>query len=181
VWWSSVQSDDPKSKPLTRDELLVVANKYANGIATGNLKSIPAHTPCVRVENGVETTGQCNSMELNGTDINPADLAKLIASLKPTGAAPAAPIPTSFDMSTSIYSRSWTVDTLTGVTMGAYFFGTKPWGLFTHEFFAIKDGKIAEVQANWLPSKYGTQDVWAGGEHPDLFTDLPNPSPSPIA
>jgi hypothetical protein len=75
-----------------------------------------------------------------------------------------------------VYSRRWVADTLTGVVMGAYYFEVKPYGLWTQEFFKVEDGKIKEVQANWIPAIYGSEDVWPGGTDNVVF-----PSPLPTA
>lgn len=67
-----------------------------------------------------------------------------------------------------VYARRWVVDPMAGLVVGLYFFGPSgsP-GLFTHEWFAVRDGLIQEISANFLVSEEGMVDVWTGQGPPE--------------
>jgi hypothetical protein len=129
--------DTPSPGSFNRSGLLAVTSSYTDGIEKACGKCVLSTPTCARVENGWKIPVVCNAQ---------------------------------FEMmGFPVYARRWVVDTQTGVVQGTYYYaGAKAMGgLFTHEFFAVKDGYIQQVQANWQTVKWRQPDVWGGKSPPE--------------
>ena len=131
--------------PISRAELVKIVDTYPQGIQTGKNEGVLAGVSCPRLENGVETTKHCEaSMNL---------------------------------FQWPVTDRRWVADTKTGVVMGSFFFhyrnGTglmnkmgvrtsnTTTGLWLHEYFKVRDGKIVDVSAAMQTLDANYKDVWA--------------------
>jgi hypothetical protein len=138
-WWAAEEA-----VVANRKQLVQVADSYPSGIQSGNSSAVLAAKDCPRFENGVKTTPSCaGNMEL---------------------------------FIWPVTDRRWVADTQKGVVMGSFFFhyrdgkgtmnkqgirsanGTT--GLWLHEYFKIREGKIVDVWAAMQTLDWRYKDVW---------------------
>ncbi|KAF1991702.1 hypothetical protein K402DRAFT_416977 [Aulographum hederae CBS 113979] len=125
---------DGGNSSLTHTALIVTANTYPTALSAGSTTTIAGPT-CPRTENGVPVTQHCNEG---------------LAAFK-------YPVP----------ERRWIADEETGIVWGGLWFDKNAVGrgdgLFLHEYFAVKGGRISGVDAvmQTLPGEYS--GVWGTG------------------
>lgn len=144
--WSKheVANLSTEAEVKARERLVRVADSYVEGIQRGDSSIVLAAKSCPRLENGVQTTGSCGS----GLEM----------------------------FKWPVTDRRWVVDVETQVVMGSFFFhyrlgtglmnklgmrsSTGTTGLWLHEYFKIKDGKIVGIWAAMQTLDYRYKDVW---------------------
>jgi hypothetical protein len=119
---------------LSRTELIAAANSYCDGVQSGDGSAIPAGPDCPRLENGVETSKHCNKQL--------------------------------FGFKWPVTDRRWIADEVTGIVWGSFWFDMPKrykvikTGLYLHEFFAVKGGKLIAIDANMKYMNGPYVDVW---------------------
>jgi hypothetical protein len=138
-WWAA-----DEAVVANRKQLVQVADSYPSGIQSGNSSAVLAAKDCPRFENGVKTTPSCaGNMEL---------------------------------FIWPVTDRRWVADTQKGVVMGSFFFNYRDGkgtmnkqgirsangttGLWLHEYFKIREGKIVDVWAAMQTLDWRYKDVW---------------------
>ena len=123
----------PQAGRVSREELIRRANTYPSGIQAGDGSSIPAGQTCPRIENGVQTTANCNK-GLNRFK-QPVTNRRWVA-----------------DTLTGVVLGEFYFDKVAAKGLN--------YGLWLNEYFKIDDGKLIGIQAcmKELPGRF--VDVW---------------------